>query len=99
MRATVTTTASAASRPITAPRFIQHKSEAFWFYRYLSIVYDSVVNPPHWNEEMREKALVPAQLAAGQTVVDVGGGTVRACLSPTNIPVLSQRAQALKAGL
>lgn len=29
----------------TAPRLIQHKAEAFWFYRFLSIVYDHIVNP------------------------------------------------------
>lgn len=44
------------------PRFIQHKNEAKWFYRYLSIVYDHIVNPPHWNEEMRTDALEPAKL-------------------------------------
>lgn len=94
------------------PRFIQHKTEAFWFYRFLSIgereqhvdddgralrrgccarmrtrcrrvwktvpyshtqpsfantkptnqVYDSIVNPGHWTEEMRADALEPAQL-------------------------------------
>lgn len=33
-----------------APRLIQHKNEAFWFYRYLSQVYDHIVNPGHWTE-------------------------------------------------
>lgn len=32
------------------------------FYRFLSIVYDSIVNPGHWTEEMREDALSVAQL-------------------------------------
>lgn len=27
--------AQAAQRDLAAPRFIQHKSEAFWFYRFL----------------------------------------------------------------
>ena len=31
----------------------QHKKEAFWFYRYLSIVYDYIVNPGHWTDDMR----------------------------------------------
>ena len=43
-------------------RFIQHKEEAFWFYRFLSIVYDKVVNPGHWTEDMREDALSVAKL-------------------------------------
>lgn len=46
----------------TKPRLIQHKNEAFWFYRYLSIVYDKIVNPGHWTEDMRDDALLPAQL-------------------------------------
>ena len=32
-------TAQASGRPL---RFIQHKQEAFWFYRFLSIVYDHI---------------------------------------------------------
>ena len=43
-------------------RFIQHKEEAFWFYRFLSIFYDKVVNPGHWTEDMREDALSVAKL-------------------------------------
>ena len=51
------------SRDLTpAPRLIQHKAEAFWFYRFLSIVYDTIVNPGHWTEDMREDALEPAKL-------------------------------------
>ncbi|KAF6255464.1 plant-type MPBQ/MSBQ methyltransferase [Scenedesmus sp. NREL 46B-D3] len=60
----------------TAPRMIQHKAEAFWFYRFLSIVYDHIVNPGHWTEDMRTDALVPAKLDSPDLkVVDVGGGT------------------------
>ncbi|KAL0459474.1 UNVERIFIED_CONTAM: 2-methyl-6-phytyl-1,4-hydroquinone methyltransferase, chloroplastic [Sesamum latifolium] len=51
-----------ASRPASQPRFIQHKKEAFWFYRFLSIVYDHVINPGHWTEDMRDEALEPADL-------------------------------------
>lgn len=57
-------------------RLIQHKQEAFWFYRFLSIVYDHVVNPGHWTKDMREDALQPAKLDSEHLkVVDVGGGT------------------------
>lgn len=64
------------SRPADKPRFIQHKQEAFWFYRFLSIVYDHVINPGHWTEDMREDALEPADLNdPNLVVVDVGGGT------------------------
>jgi MPBQ/MSBQ methyltransferase len=67
---------SAAARPASAPRFIQHKKEAFWFYRFLSIVYDHVINPGHWTEDMRDDALEPADLHSRKLkVVDVGGGT------------------------
>lgn len=64
------------ARPADKPRFIQHKQEAFWFYRFLSIVYDHVINPGHWTEDMREDALEPAELNdPNLVVVDVGGGT------------------------
>ncbi|KAG0580268.1 hypothetical protein KC19_4G161700 [Ceratodon purpureus] len=64
------------ARPADKPRFIQHKQEAFWFYRFLSIVYDHVINPGHWTEDMREDALEPADLNdPNLVVVDVGGGT------------------------
>ena len=43
-------------------RLIQHKEEAFWFYRFLSIVYDTIVNPGHWTEDMRTDALLVAEL-------------------------------------
>ncbi|KAL6516123.1 hypothetical protein OROGR_019428 [Orobanche gracilis] len=64
-----------AYRPASQPRFIQHKKEAFWFYRFLSIVYDHVINPGHWTEDMRDEALEPADLSDNMIVVDVGGGT------------------------
>lgn len=67
---------SSTSRPASQPRFIQHKKEAFWFYRFLSIVYDHVINPGHWTEDMRDEALEPADLSdRNMIVVDVGGGT------------------------
>lgn len=58
-------------------RLMQHKREAYWFYRYLSIFYDKLVNPLFWTERMREKSLDigywddPEEL----TVIDVGSGT------------------------
>eukprot|EP00271_Cylindrocystis_brebissonii_P015031 TRINITY_DN3693_c0_g1_i1.p1 TRINITY_DN3693_c0_g1~~TRINITY_DN3693_c0_g1_i1.p1 ORF type:complete len:362 (-),score=46.70 TRINITY_DN3693_c0_g1_i1:1334-2419(-) len=65
-----------AERQPAQPRFIQHKQEAFWFYRFLSIVYDHIINPGHWTEDMREDALEPADLNdPNLRVVDVGGGT------------------------
>lgn len=65
-----------SSRPASQPRFIQHKQEAFWFYRFLSIIYDHVINPGHWTEDMREDALEPADLYSRDLIVlDVGGGT------------------------
>ena len=65
-----------SSRPASQPRFIQHKKEAFWFYRFLSIIYDHVINPIHWTEDMRDEALEPADLFdRNMIVVDVGGGT------------------------
>jgi methylase of polypeptide subunit release factors len=68
--------AVSADRPASKPRFIQHKQEAFWFYRFLSIVYDHVINPGHWTEDMREDALEVADLNdPNLKVVDVGAGT------------------------
>lgn len=56
---------------------MQHKKEAYWFYRYLSIFYDKLVNPLFWTARMRDSALDeghwenPDQLK----VIDVGSGT------------------------
>lgn len=57
-------------------RFIQHKKEAYWFYRFLSPVYDRWVNPLFWTADMRTAALALAKLdAPGLPTVDVGAGT------------------------
>ena len=56
-------------------RLIQHKKEAFWFYRFLSLGYDRWVNPLFWTAEMRDAALAVARLEPGLKVVDVGAGT------------------------
>ncbi len=57
-------------------RLVQHKKEAYWFYRFLSIFYDQYVNPFFWTPSMREQALELAQLDdPNLTIVDVGAGT------------------------
>lgn len=57
-------------------RLMQHKKEAFWFYRFLSIFYDDYVNPLFWTEEMREKALDLVHWEGENLqVIDVGSGT------------------------
>ena len=87
----------AAGRELSRLRLIQHKTEAYWFYRFLSIVYDVVVNPGHWTEDMREDALAAGDLGPGQKVCDIGGGTgfstigiVRAGVEPANITLMDQ---------
>ena len=52
----------ACCRDTSKPRMIQHKNEAKTFYRFLSIVYDHIVNPGHWTVDMRNEALEPAKL-------------------------------------
>jgi MPBQ/MSBQ methyltransferase len=56
-------------------RLIQHKREAFLFYRFLSMGYDRWVNPLFWTEPMRAKALEAARLEPGLKVLDAGAGT------------------------
>ncbi|MTB51038.1 methyltransferase domain-containing protein [Lewinella sp. W8] len=60
-------------------RLMQHKREAYWFYRYLSVFYDKLVNPLFWTESMREKALDlgywDPEDEEDLTVIDVGSGT------------------------
>src|SRR3712207_6514186 len=45
-----------------AMRLIQHKREAYWFYRVVSLLYDDWVNPLFWTPRMREQALAAARL-------------------------------------
>jgi MPBQ/MSBQ methyltransferase len=55
---------------------IQHKREAYWFYRFLSLVYDRWVNPLFWTPEMRAGAIEAAQLDRRDLdVLDAGAGT------------------------
>ena len=57
-------------------RLIQHKREAFWFYRFLSPLYDRWVNPLFWTLDMRAQALELARLDdRALETVDVGAGT------------------------
>ena len=58
-------------------RLMQHKREAYWFYRYLSVFYDKLVNPLFWTVRMREKALDIGYWDESEelTVIDVGSGT------------------------
>ena len=56
-------------------RLLQHKTEAYWFYRVLSLVYDRWVNPLFWTEAMRARALEAARLEPGLKVLDAGAGT------------------------
>ena len=55
---------------------IQHKREAFWFYRFLSLGYDRWVNPLFWTTAMRAQGLDAARLDAPELeVLDAGAGT------------------------
>jgi MPBQ/MSBQ methyltransferase len=57
-------------------RFIQHKREAYWFYRALSPLYDRWVNPLFWTPAMRDASLEIARLDdRGLRTLDVGAGT------------------------
>jgi MPBQ/MSBQ methyltransferase len=57
-------------------RLIQHKKEAFWFYRFVSPLYDRWVNPLFWTPELRSAALALARLDDRRLrTLDVGAGT------------------------
>ena len=57
-------------------RFLQHKEEAYWFYRFLSIGYDHYINPWFYTPAMRDEGLTLAELnRQDMEVVDVGAGT------------------------
>ncbi|KAF8668145.1 hypothetical protein HU200_052436 [Digitaria exilis] len=95
--------AALAARPNSAPRLIQHKKEALWFYRLISIAYDELLSPPHYTEDMREAALEPVDLHSRHLkVIDVGGGTGFTTLGivehvdPENVTILDQSPDQLK---
>jgi MPBQ/MSBQ methyltransferase len=57
-------------------RLIQHKREAWWFYRFLSLGYDRWVNPLFWTTRMRTEALAVARLDRPDLeTLDAGAGT------------------------
>jgi ubiquinone/menaquinone biosynthesis C-methylase UbiE len=53
---------------------LEDKARARVFYRYLSRIYDRI-NPFVWNERMRDDAIAMLDLAADDSVLDVGCGT------------------------
>jgi MPBQ/MSBQ methyltransferase len=77
-------------------RLIQHKKEAYWFYRFLSLVYDRI-NPLFWTEAMRTAALALARLDdRALDTLDVGAGTgfttegIVACVDAGRVVMLDQ---------
>src|SRR5918997_3913828 len=57
-------------------RLIQHKKEAYWFYRFLSTGYDRWVNPLFWTPAMRSEALRGARVdERSLEILDAGAGT------------------------
>eukprot|EP01018_Ginkgo_biloba_P000301 Gb_06796 [translate_table: standard] len=64
-----------SSRPVLQPRVVQHKQEAFWFYRVLSIIYDPI-STFFCTQKMRTDSMEQFDLNSRDlVVVDVGGGT------------------------
>jgi MPBQ/MSBQ methyltransferase len=78
-------------------RLIQHKREAYWFYRFLSLGYDDWVNPLFWTPRMRDEALRAARLDdRGLETLDAGAGTgfttegIVALVDPARVTMLDQ---------
>lgn len=78
-------------------RFVQHKREAYWFYRFVSLGYDRFINPLFWTAAMRDAALVPADLNHRDLeVVDIGAGTgfttqgIIASVAPQRVTMIDQ---------
>src|SRR4051812_8989684 len=76
---------------------IQHKREAYWFYRFLSLGYDRWVNPLFWTPAMRERALDAAHLDdPALKTLDAGAGTgfttegIVKRIDPANVTMLDQ---------
>ena len=76
---------------------IQHKREAYWFYRFLSLGYDRWVNPLFWTPAMRARALEVARLDGPQLeTLDAGAGTgfttegIVERVDPTRVTMLDQ---------
>jgi MPBQ/MSBQ methyltransferase len=84
-------------------RLIQHKKEAYWFYRFVSRVYDRWVNPLFWTPELRSAALALARLDDGRLrTLDVGAGTgfsttgIVERVDPTAVTMLDQSPDQLR---
>jgi MPBQ/MSBQ methyltransferase len=78
-------------------RLIQHKREAYWFYRFVSLGYDNWINPLFWTERMRDEALAVARLDRPDLdVLDAGAGTgfttegIAARVDPARVTMLDQ---------
>jgi MPBQ/MSBQ methyltransferase len=78
-------------------RLIQHKREAYWFYRFLSLGYDDWINPLFWTPRMREQALDAARLDRRDLeTLDAGAGTgfttegIVARVDPERVTMLDQ---------
>ncbi len=78
-------------------RLIQHKKEAYWFYRFLSTGYDRWVNPLFWTPAMRSDALRGARLDERTLeVLDAGAGTgfttegIVEAIDPERVTMLDQ---------
>jgi MPBQ/MSBQ methyltransferase len=78
-------------------RLIQHKKEAYWFYRFLSLGYDDWINPLFWTPRMRERALTAARLDSRDLeTLDAGAGTgfttegIVAHVDPARVTMLDQ---------
>jgi MPBQ/MSBQ methyltransferase len=83
-------------------RFIQHKAEARWFYRVVSLGYDRWINPLFWTAPMRDRALTLARLDdPALEVVDVGAGTgfateaIVRTVAPDRVTMLDQSSHQL----
>ncbi len=85
-------------------RLIQHKKEAYWFYRFVSPLYDRWVNPLFWTPELRSSALALAALTTAVCdTLDVGAGTGfstdrnrRAAWTPKAVTMLDQSPDQLR---
>jgi MPBQ/MSBQ methyltransferase len=78
-------------------RLIQHKREAYWFYRVVSLGYDDWINPLFWTPRMRSRALAAARLERRDLeTLDVGAGTgfttegIVAHVDPARMTMLDQ---------
>ena len=78
-------------------RLIQHKREAYWFYRVLSLGYDDWINPLFWTPRMRDAALAAARLDQRDLeTLDAGAGTgfttegIVAHVDPLHVTMLDQ---------